>query len=263
MNSAALQIQDLSVRAGRKTILAIESLSLVSGGLLAVMGPNGAGKTTLLRTCLGMQPGVQGHICVLGQSLSSASLTHLRRSIGYVPQMLPVRSEMPLTVREVVSIGRTGLAGLFRPLSSHDWHVVDEWIEQLGLAPLASCAFHELSGGEQRKTVIARAMAQQPQLLLLDEPTANLDLGWRERIVATIQSLYEQTKLTVLLVCHELEVLPACCGRVVLLNKGQAVADGSPQSVFTSQRISDLYGANLTAVHSHGRHAVIPAGGKP
>jgi iron complex transport system ATP-binding protein len=264
MSAAAIAIEQLSVAAGRRTILEVEKLAIGSGELIAVMGPNGAGKSTLLRTCLGMQRSVSGRVCVFGQNVSQLNglaLTRLRRGIGYVPQVLPARSEMPLTVREVVSIGRAGLAGLFRPLSKPDWQVVDGWMERLGIAALAGSAFHEISGGEQRKAVIARAMVQQPQLLLLDEPTANLDLGWRERIVETVQTLYEETRLAVVLVCHELEVLPSCCQRVVLLDLGRVLATGTPERVFTNQQVAALYGRGLAAVHHGGRHAVIPAGG--
>jgi iron complex transport system ATP-binding protein len=263
MIASAIEIEDLSVAAGRRTILEVERLSLGLGELVAVMGPNGAGKSTLLRACLGMQRHVRGRVCVFGQSVSQLNglaLTRMRRCIGYVPQVLPARSEMPLTVREVVSIGRAGLAGLFRPLGKADWQIVDEWLERLGIAALAACAFHEISGGEQRKAVIARAMVQQPQLLLLDEPTANLDLGWRECIVETVQTLYGQARLTVVLVCHELEVLPTCCQRVVLLNRGRVIATGTPEQVFTSEQVGALYGRGLTAVHQGGRHAVIPTG---
>lgn len=266
MNPAAIDIKNLSVTAGRKTILAVESLSLAAGEFIAVMGPNGAGKSTLLRACLGMQPNAAGQVAVLGQRLdllNGIALTRLRRAIGYVPQLLPARAELPLTVREIVAIGRTGLAGLFRGLSKDDWRIVDEWIERLGQSALARRAFHEISGGEQRKTVIARAMAQQPRLLLLDEPTANLDLGWRERLVETVHTLYQQARLAVVLVCHELEVLPPCCGRVTLLQAGRPVATGKPEEVFTSERVAALYGAGLGAYHRNGRHAAIPAGGEP
>lgn len=264
MSAAAIEIEQLSVAARGRTILEVERLSVGFGELLAVMGPNGAGKSTLLRTFLGMQRQASGRVCVFGQNVSELNglaLTRMRRSIGYVPQGLPARSEMPLTVREVVSIGRAGLAGSFRPLSKADWQVVDGWMERLGIAALAGCAFHEISGGEQRKAVIARAMVQQPQLLLLDEPTANLDLGWRERIVETVQSLYLQTRLAVVLVCHELEVLPPCCQQVILLNRGRVIAAGTPERVFTSEQVAALYGRGLAAVHHGGRHAVIPTGG--
>jgi iron complex transport system ATP-binding protein len=266
MSAAAIEIEQLSVGAGRRTILRIERLVVGAGELMAVMGPNGAGKTTLLRACLGMQSGTSGRVCVFGEDLNrlnGLALTRLRRSIGYVPQVLPGHSEMPLTVREVVSIGRVGLAGVFHPLGTADWRVVDEWMERLGIAAVAGRAFHEISGGEQRKAVIARAMVQQPRLLLLDEPTANLDLGWRERIVETVQSLHAQTRLAVVLVCHELEVLPPCCQRVVLLDQGRVIAAGAPAEVFTHQQVTTLYGPGLAAVHGGGRHALIPIGGMP
>ena len=264
MSQPAIAIEDLSVTAGRRIILTVESLVLAPGEFIAVMGPNGAGKSTLLRTCLGLQSSVVGQVSLFAQPLdrmNGTALAELRRRIGYVPQLLPGRSELPLTVREVVAIGRTARAGLFHPLSGHDWHIVDKWLERLGLTPLASRAFSQISGGEQRKTIIARAMAQEPELLLLDEPTANLDLGWRERIVETVQTLYTQTRISVVLVCHELEVLPPSCRRVVLLDAGRVAATGSPEAVFTTERVTRLYGAALRPVHQGGRHAVVPGGG--
>ncbi len=266
MIPAALDLQNVTVHAGRQCLLAVAHLRVAAGSVVALMGPNGAGKTTLLRTCLGLASPSGGAVAVLGEavgSLRGAALAGLRRRIGYVPQLLPARSELPLTVREVVAIGRTARAGWFRPLSRDDWHTVDAWIERLGLAALAGRAFSEISGGEQRKTIIARAMAQEPELLLLDEPTANLDLGWRERIVETVETLYAETRISVVLVCHELEVLPASCRQVVLLESGRVTAAGPPENVFTTARVSALYGATLRAVHAGGRHAVIPGGRSP
>ena len=157
--------------------------------------------------------------------------------------------------------GPAGIAGLFRRLGMQDWDIVDEWLERLGLSDLANRGYGEISGGQQRKTLIARAMVQRPELLLLDEPTANLDLGWRERIVRIIQELYEESAgLAVLLVCHELEVLPTCCGRVVVLESGRIVAEGPPQQVLSDRRIRALYGQGLAVIHQAGRYAVVPAG---
>lgn len=266
MSPAALELSSLTVHAERRCLLDVNQLRADTGTIMAIMGPNGAGKTTLLRACLGLAVPSRGSLSVLGESvpaLRGAALAALRRRIGYVPQLLPARSELPLTIREVVAIGRTARAGLFHPLSRQDWQTVDQWLERLGLASLADRAFSQVSGGEQRKTIIARAMAQEPELLLLDEPTANLDLGWRERIVKTIQALYTQTRLTVVLVCHELEVLPPACRQVILLETGRVSATGSPEEVFTTERVSRLYGANLHALHHAGRHAVMPGGGPP
>ncbi len=264
MTSTAIAISSLVVRVRGRCLLDVESLDAEDGSVVAIMGPNGAGKTTLIRTCLGLARATSGDVVVLGEnlrSLSSAGLTRLRRRVGYVPQMLPVRGELPLTVREVVAIGRTARAGLFHSLSRVDWEAADTWLERLGLISLARRAFSDISGGEQRKTIIARAMAQEPELLLLDEPTANLDLGWRERIVETIQELRAEIPITVIIVCHELEVLPPVCRRVVLLNAGRVATVGPPETVFTTSRVSLLYGATLRALHQNGRHSVVPGGG--
>ncbi|MFB3893271.1 MAG: metal ABC transporter ATP-binding protein [Phycisphaerae bacterium] len=259
--TTAIHLDGLVVHAGRRDILNVSHLEIAQGELVGLLGPNGAGKSTLLRCLLGMQGHVQGDVSVLGwrvRSLGYSSLAALRRRIGYVPQLLPTRSEMPLTVREVVAIGRTGIAGLLRPLRREDWRIVDEWIERLGLAPLAGQGFGEISGGEQRKTLIARAMVQQPELLLLDEPTANLDLGWRERIVEIIGELYCSMRLAVVLVCHELEVLPASCGRVIVLDAGCVIDDGRPGEVLSTDMIASLYGPGLAVMRSAGRWAVVP-----
>jgi iron complex transport system ATP-binding protein len=263
LNEPAIQIDGLEVRAGRQRIVSVDSLTVFDGQIVGVLGPNGAGKSTLLRCVLGLQSHRGGMVRVLGEDLGASRSSHttrLRRRIGYVRQILPGHSEMPLTVREVVAIGRTGIVGLIKPLGRDDWRIVDQWIDRLGLSRLASRSFGQISGGEQRKTVIARAMAQQPELLLLDEPTANLDLGWREQIVRTIDDLYAQTGVTVLLVCHELEVLPACCQRVVLLREGRIAADAEPGDVLTTATVSDLYGPGLSVVERDGRWAVVPGG---
>jgi len=263
MTTAAVDISGLRVSARRQEILRLERLSVERGEVFTILGPNGAGKTTLLKCCLGFVPLSGGELVVLGERvgrLSSAGLARLRRRVGYVPQVMAAHSEMPLTVREVVAIGRTGIAGLFRGLGREDWQVVDEWIQRLGLGPLSRRAYGDLSGGEQRKVLIAKAMVQQPEMLVLDEPTANLDLFWREQIVATLEELYEHAGLTVLLVCHELEVIPACSGRLLLLEAGRATARGRPDEVLTTERIESLYGSGLNVVHCGGRHAVVPTG---
>lgn len=261
MDRPAIHVRGLRVRAGAKTLLALEDLTAAEGEFLAVLGPNGAGKTTLLRCLLGLQHGLAGEVEVLGQSVTGPGLgrlTRLRRRIGYVPQRLSGGGQTPLTVREVVAIGRTGLVGLLRRLGAEDWRIVDKWIDRLGLALLADRGYAEISGGEQRKTLIARAMAQDPRLLLLDEPTANLDLGWRERMVALISQLHHTEQMTVVLVCHELEVLPACCRRLVLLDAGRLLAVGSPEEVITQGRLEALYGPGLTLWREGGRLAVVP-----
>lgn len=266
MNANAIECRQVSVTMGQRRLLAIDRWTVASGEIVALMGPNGAGKTTLLRCLLGLQPHAGGTILVLGQSvhqLGWRGLAHLRRQLGYVPQLLPAPSQLPLTVREVVAIGRTGKAGLFHRLNRADWHLVDYWLERLGLSALATRLFSETSGGEQRKTVLARAMVQEPKVLLLDEPTAHLDLRWRERLVDTIEALHQEFQLTVLLVCHEPEVIPKSCRQVVWLGEGRIVRSGKPEEVLTPDWVRSVFGRGLVVEHRQGRHVLLPQGGPP
>lgn len=262
MSEPAIHIRDLTLLAGEREILALERLEIGHGEMLGLLGPNGAGKSTLLRCILGLQRFNSGTLRVLGSDVTALGwkeLGRLRRRIGYVPQILPPSSETPLTVREVVAAGRTSVAGLLNPLRRRDWSIIDEWLERLGMRELAHCGYGEISGGEQRKTLIVRAMVQQPEILLLDEPAANLDMGWRERIVHLVRELYESGGLTVILVSHQLEVLPACCSRVVVLENGKIAADGPSQSVMSGEMIEELYGPELRLLAGmDGRMVVVP-----
>jgi ABC-type cobalamin/Fe3+-siderophores transport system ATPase subunit len=264
MQTLAVSISQLTVKYGDRLVLDIPDLVVEKGSVLAIMGPNGCGKTTLLRSCLGFVHPASGTIAMLGENicqLRGSALARLRCRIGYVPQLLPTHGEMPLTVREVVAIARSGRVGLFQRLSINDWQIIDRWIQKMGLAPLSNRAFSEISGGEKRKTIIARAMAQKPELLLMDEPTANLDLGWRENIVAIIDRLQSETGIAIVLVCHELEALPSSCRRVILLQNGRPAGSGAPEEVFRKEQMIHLFGPGLRAVHFNGRHAVLPEGG--
>jgi iron complex transport system ATP-binding protein len=263
-NDPVVDIRRLVVQRGRRAILRIDDLTLPRGQVTVVLGPNGAGKTTLLECLRGSVRPTAGTVRVLGQQVAprrAVSLSRLRCRLGYVPQVLAQRGETPLCVREVVAIGRTGLAGLFRPLRRDDWDIVDSHIKKFGLTDLADRAYAGLSGGEQRKTLIAKAMVQQPDILLLDEPTANLDLFWREQIVDILERLHADAGLTIILVCHELEVIPACAERLIVLGDGVVVADGRPQEVLTPERVESLYGARLRLIGQQGRFSAIPVGG--
>ncbi|MFP4053850.1 MAG: metal ABC transporter ATP-binding protein [Phycisphaerae bacterium] len=262
--TAAVWARELRLRAGGMEVLHVPSLRLWGGQTTVVFGPNGAGKTTLLRTMLGFHSCSEGQLEVLGErvvDLSGRGLSRFRRRVGYVPQLLAGRGEMPLTVREVVAIGRTGLRCLGARLEAEDWRIVDEWIERLGLSQLARRSYGELSGGEQRKTLIAKAMAKRPELLLLDEPTANLDLRAREQIVGILADLFRQTHVTGVLVCHEPEVIPPGTSQVVLLGHSRAIAAGRPEQVLTDERLTQVFGPGFSVVRRGQRFAMVPAGG--
>jgi iron complex transport system ATP-binding protein len=263
MTDLAVDVRSMSVRRGGRVILQVDRLAVRKGEVVTVIGANGAGKSTLLKCCLGFVRPTAGEARVLRHDMataSSASLRELRRRIGYLPQLPGVAGDTPLTVREVAAIGRTGIAGLGRRLARADWDTIDLWLEKLGLTELADRTYSGLSGGEQRKVIIAKAMVQQPEMLLLDEPAANLDLFWREQIVATLEQLHRETAVTIILVCHELEAIPACCRRLLMLRQGRIIADDLPAWVLTPQRIDVLYGARLRLLASGNRYAMVPIG---
>ncbi len=261
MTRSAIEVRALQVvRAGR-LILDVDRFEVTGGRFAAVLGPNGAGKSTLLKCLVGAVRRFSGSVQVLGQdvgTLGAVALTRLRRRVAYLAQVLAAGSEMPLTLREVVCIGRTGRAGMLRPLGTEDWRLADHWIERLGLGRMARQPYSTLSGGEQRKALLAMAMAQEPEVLLLDEPTANLDAYWREQVVATLEQLQRENRLTVVLVCHDLEALPATTDQVLVLRDGRAVANGTPAAVLTPECVEDLYGRGLTVLRRGARYMLAP-----
>ncbi len=261
MTRLAVEVDALQIWRDRRRILSVDRLEVPAGDVVVVLGPNGAGKSTLLRCLVGVVRPAPGRVRVLGDDvgrLSSRAITRLRRRVAYLAQVLAPGSEMPLTLREVVAIGRTGRAGLWRPLLRRDWKLIDTWIDRLGLARLARQSYSALSGGEQRKTMLAMAMVQEPEILLLDEPTANLDVFWREQMVTTLETLHREHALTIVLVCHDLEVIPATASRVVVLRNGRVAAQGACRDVLTRRCVEALYGSNLDVLQQGGRYVLVP-----
>ena len=248
MQAASLTLSGVSVRRGRRNILDVPAMQIRAGEMVGIIGTNGAGKTTLLNVCTGLIRPNRGSVLLGAHELTrinSWRKANLRRHIGYIPQSAQYNQEIPYTLREIVTMGRASARGLLRRLQKQDYAIVDQWIERLGLTARSNQIFGSLSGGEQQKTLIARAMAQQPQLLLLDEPCANLDFKWKHRITDIIQRLYAEMKITILMVSHETSVLPTNCTRVVLLHEGRIRADGAPQDVLTSDRLSKVYRSTI------------------
>ena len=160
---------------------------------------------------------------------------------------------MPFTLREVVAMGRTSTKPLLHRLDNKDYEIVDDWIDKLGLADNRNQTFRSLSGGEQQKTLIARAMAQKPRILMLDEPCSNLDFNWKYQITEIIEQLYKLTNVTILMVSHETNLLPACCNRAILLHKGNLIADGDTDEVLESSEFEQAYQMQFKTVNLCGR----------
>lgn len=251
------------VQAAGRTLLQVDHLAIRQGEWVTLLGPNGAGKTTLLRAALGMTGRTSGTVRLWGHAWADTSCSirrQLRRRVGYVPQLPPPPRDFPLTVREVVSLGRTARRGWPWRWNDMDEGLVDHWLAHMRLTSLADCRFAELSGGEQRRTLLARALAQQADLLLLDEPTVHLDPAAREELLAVVTQLRRDTPTTVVWVCHEVEMIPAACDRLVLLRAGRVIADGTPAAVLTSNQTAEwLAGGNVMRTPI-GRWIRVPGG---
>jgi len=239
--SIAIELKNITVSYRENVALQGVSLTVKEGELVAVVGPNGAGKTTLLTAINGLGRLVSGAVRIFGEELNGRNLTRIRKTIGYVPQNLNIDPRMPISVREVVMIGRYGRAGPLRKTNDRDRRVVDEIMDLVGIAPLASRPIGHLSGGELQKVQIARALAQEPRILLLDEPTSNLDLNARRSIVELIEEIHRQGKLTILVVMHELSHLPKGCQRIILMKNAEIVFSGDVQETLSEGVLSQIY----------------------
>jgi ABC-type cobalamin/Fe3+-siderophores transport system ATPase subunit len=260
MTAGSVDLSGIDVRRAGRTILQIDSLTIPAGSFVGILGTNGAGKTTLLKICSGLIEPTRGQVRIDGVDLTQLSPWRrcgLRRRIGYIPQSAEYNAELPFTLREVVAMGRTSVRPLLSRLCKEDYTIVDEWIDKLGLSDRRNQTFRSLSGGQQQKALIARAMTQDPEVLMLDEPCANLDFYWKQQISAMIEQLYRQTHVTVLMVSHETSVLPPACERIVLMADGRIVADGVAQDVLSPQVLGKAYPGDFQIALIGGRRYTI------
>lgn len=204
------------------------TFSLASNELVYVIGPNASGKTTLLETINGMLPIAKGRIRVFGLDVRHHGRT-VRRDIGYVPQDFMVEPGEPYTALDVVMMGRYGKIGVLNRPDTRDRDKAVEAMRLLAIEEVAQRPMGKLSGGQQQKVMIARALAKEPKLLFLDEPFSNLDPESRDRIPAVISQVHGEKGLTTLIVTHDLQSMLKTCRRVVVMNEGRILADETPE----------------------------------
>ncbi|MFC1984378.1 metal ABC transporter ATP-binding protein [Chloroflexota bacterium] len=260
MGATVINIEDAVVSYREDVALRGVSLKVESEEFVGVIGPNGAGKTTLLTIVNGLGKLLSGRVWVLGNYVSSGNGHSLRKKVGYVPQVENIDPRMPMNVREVVMIGRYGLLGLFRKPGKHDWEIVDEMLELVGMTHLAQRPIGHLSGGEQQRVAIARCLAQEPELFLLDEPTASLDWKAQTEILELVRRIHDSRHLTTLFVTHDLGALPVACNRVVLMKDGLIWGEGSPNELLTDDNLSQLYDMPISAVGKRRREIILDQG---
>ncbi|NLI14405.1 MAG: ABC transporter ATP-binding protein [Peptococcaceae bacterium] len=242
----SLTVENLSFNyAKRPNLLDGVSLSVAEGDVLCLLGPNGTGKTTLLRCILGILKIKHGKIRVRGRDISSMSTKELAREIAYVPQA--TTTVFPYQVLDMVIMGRNPHLGVMSAPSARDEEIAREALSKTGILHLENSLFSEISGGERQLVLIARALAQQSNLLVLDEPTANLDYGNQARILKIINELARQG-YSIFMTSHFPNHAFLACNKVAIMKGGKILAVGSPDDIVTDSCLSELYCASIKVV---------------
>jgi zinc transport system ATP-binding protein len=233
-------------------------LNVATGSFLAVIGPNGAGKTTLLQVILGLVRPVGGDVRVFGKR--PGELNGERRRIGYVPQTMSVDLNFPVSVGDVVLMGRYGRMGLFRRPTAADRDAAARAMQRVEIADLADRPIRRLSGGQRQRVFLARALANEPDLLLLDEPTTGVDAASTESLYELLHDLHAGG-ITMMVVSHDVGVVASYVEGVVCINR-RLVAHGRPAEVLGSEELAKMYGCDAMFFH-HGRvpHLVVERDG--
>lgn len=232
-----IRISHLCAGYGEKTVLQDLSFSIDNGSVTTLVGPNGCGKTTLLRALTGQLSAITGDISICGKDIAAYNRKELARTVALLPQ---TRNTPDLTVEALVEHGRYPHLGFSRRLTEKDRQIVSRAMEQTDVSHLAHRHLSELSGGQQQRAYIAMALAQDAQIIALDEPTAHLDLQHQFELLELVRKLQEAGK-TVVLVLHDLDHALRCSDRLVLLEQGRLVQWGTPRALLDSGALDQVF----------------------
>ena len=237
-----LKVENLVCGYGNKTVIQDISLRIEPGQVMCVLGPNGSGKSTLFKSILGFLPLKEGQILINGKSIGEYTRKDIAKTIGYVPQgHIPT---FPFEALDVVLMGRTAHVGLFQSPNKRDIEIAEEAFEILGISYLKNKIYTQMSGGERQLVLIARALVTQPKMLIMDEPTSNLDFGNQIMILNHIQKLANRG-MSIIMSSHFPEHAFLYSQKVLLLEKGQVYSYGTPEDTVTEQSLEDLYGVKV------------------
>ncbi|ADB58122.1 ABC transporter ATP-binding protein [Archaeoglobus profundus] len=230
------------------------TIDIYESEIVAIVGPNGSGKSTLLKCIDRILKPQKGVILINGKDVKNFSQIEIARTVGYVPQS--VKQFFPATVFEVVLMGRRPYLGW--RCSRRDIEKVFEVLRILDIENIAMRDFNELSGGQQQKVLIARALAQEPEILLLDEPTANLDIKHQLEVMEIIRNIVRENGITAVVAIHDLNLASRYADRIVMMKDGKVFAVGDPNDVLTPTNIEKVYGVKVKVIKLDGRLCVIP-----
>lgn len=241
--TTGLNIRVISFAYFNGPVLRDISLSVAAGEMVGLLGPNGSGKTTLLKLASGVLKPSSGEIRLGDSNMSSLKRKAVAREVAVVPQQFHI--PYAFTTLDVVMLGRFPFMSVLAGESAADKQAAHDAMSLVGLDYLAESRFDELSGGEKQKVVLAMALAQQPKLLLLDEPTLHLDINHQVEILELVRRLNKTQKLTVIAAMHDLNLAALYFDRLVVLKNGGIVAEGTPSQVLTEKAIGDVFGATV------------------
>ncbi len=244
--SPALAVHDLWAGYDGKPVLEAVNFGIDRGDMVGIIGPNGSGKSTLIKTVLGLIKPLRGDVSILGTEGSPE-----RHLVGYTPQSELVDWDFPVTVADVALMGRYSRRGLFRRTTKEDREAADASLELVKMFDLRDRLIGELSGGQRRRVLLARAMAHNPELLLLDEPMAGLDATTQHQLLDLLDELRSKGA-TVVLSTHDLSCVSSRCDKAACLNR-RLIAFGKPSDVLNEQVLGDTFGTHLLMVHLDGQ----------
>lgn len=236
----SLSLNNVSFAAGGRTLVRDISLDVKPGEMVGLLGPNGAGKSSLLRTIYRTNRPSSGQVLVNGKDVWQQSANWAARHVGAVLQDMP--ADFPLTVQDVVAMGRAAHKRLLEPDTAHDRALIEAAIELLQLVPFRDRLFRTLSGGERQRVLVARALVQQPAVLVLDEPTNHLDIHHQLQLLRFVRGL----GITVIAALHDLNLAAMFCDRLCLLDQGEMAALGTPEQVLTEHNLASIFRITAT-----------------
>lgn len=250
-----MELEGVTVRKTKNLLLDGISLSVSRNEFVGLIGPNGAGKTTLLNVIAGFEPFL-GTLRLFGQRVTENRSRASRLRVGYVPQSFPIDPAFPILALEAVLAGLVGRLGLFRSPGRKEKEKAMSLMEMMRVDRVANRPLGQLSGGERQKVSLARAILQQPDILLMDEPTAGLDIAVQKEVLNLIDDIHRRESLTILFVTHDFTMIPSTMRRAVLLDRGAKVFDGDVEIALSGESLSRLFRYPLKTFYHEGRRFV-------